>query len=318
MNFRQLTYFVTCARTGSIAAAARELDVAQPSISQQLAALEHELRIQLLERDHRGVRLTAAGQRFCRFAGESLARLEVTRRELNAFSESPSGRVRLAMTQPTGNVLAVPLYAQISRTFSAIELDLYTGLSNRLYRRLRQQEVDLLICSDDGSDHMGMVSEVLLAEKLVLAVSCRADGQFAHLRSRNSIDFKELADYPVMFTGPDDSLGFCVANYEKHTGIKLRRQATFGQLMTSLNYVAEGFGLIICPTTAIHSQLRDKTLHALEITNPVMTREVSLVKMHDSVPTPAVEAIAQTIRELAQTLIRDGVWQVADPTDLTP
>ena len=62
MNLRQLEYFVVIADTGSLTAAAERLFVTQPSISQQIRALEQELGGQLLERLPRGVRLTAAGQ----------------------------------------------------------------------------------------------------------------------------------------------------------------------------------------------------------------------------------------------------------------
>jgi DNA-binding transcriptional LysR family regulator len=62
MNLRQLEYFVVIADTGSLTAAAERLFVTQPSISQQIRALEQELGGKLLERLPRGVRLTAAGQ----------------------------------------------------------------------------------------------------------------------------------------------------------------------------------------------------------------------------------------------------------------
>src|SRR5947209_4175210 len=62
MNLRQLEYFVAIAERGSLTAAAEALLVSQPSLSQQVRALERELGGQLVERLPRGVRLTAAGQ----------------------------------------------------------------------------------------------------------------------------------------------------------------------------------------------------------------------------------------------------------------
>src|SRR5258706_12303888 len=64
MNLRQLQYFVAIADEGSFTRAAERLLVAQPSLSQQLKALEQELGGQLLERLPNGVRLTAAGKAF--------------------------------------------------------------------------------------------------------------------------------------------------------------------------------------------------------------------------------------------------------------
>ena len=64
MNLRQLQYFVAVVDEGSFTRAAQRLYVAQPSLSKQLAALEAELGGPLIERLHRGIRLTPAGKAF--------------------------------------------------------------------------------------------------------------------------------------------------------------------------------------------------------------------------------------------------------------
>src|SRR6267378_6844074 len=64
MNLRQLHYVVVIADEGSFTRAAARLLVAQPSLSQQIKALEQELGGPLLERLPKGVRLTAAGKAF--------------------------------------------------------------------------------------------------------------------------------------------------------------------------------------------------------------------------------------------------------------
>lgn len=309
MNTRQLTYLLVCARTGSIAAAARELDVAQPSISQQLAALEHELKTRLLERDHKGVRLTDAGERFVQAARGALEQLDSARLALQDNNDI-RGRVAIGMTQPTGNALAVPLYAEISRSYPGIELDLYTGLSSTLYEQLRKGEVDVLVCSPDASDHMGMSSELLLNEQLLLAVGTVAGGQFEQLLTQTCIAWQQLAELPVMFTGYKDSLGYRIGQYEQLTGIRLQRAQPFGQLMTTLRYVSEGYGLLICPSTAIYPQLRSGEIQALRITEPDLQRAVNLVQMHDRPRSLACRAVAAVVKELSQQLVAEGVWLV--------
>jgi DNA-binding transcriptional LysR family regulator len=64
VNLRQLRYFVTIVDEGSVTRAAERLYVAQPSVSQQIKALEAELGGLLLERIPTGVRLTEAGKAF--------------------------------------------------------------------------------------------------------------------------------------------------------------------------------------------------------------------------------------------------------------
>lgn len=65
MNSKQLLYFSVTVEKGSIAAAARELDIAQPAISQQLVNLEREMGATLLERSFKGVSLTPGWRHIC-------------------------------------------------------------------------------------------------------------------------------------------------------------------------------------------------------------------------------------------------------------
>ncbi|GAB2469771.1 LysR family transcriptional regulator [Xylanimonas ulmi] len=96
LDLTRLRALAAVARTGSLTAAARELGVAQPSVSHHLARLEVEAGIPLLERAGRGVRLTEAGRLLADRAEEILGRVAGVRRELDALAGLRAGRARLA------------------------------------------------------------------------------------------------------------------------------------------------------------------------------------------------------------------------------
>lgn len=56
MELRVLRYFLAVARTGTLTAAAAQLNVTQPALSRQLKLLETELGVQLINREHKPVR----------------------------------------------------------------------------------------------------------------------------------------------------------------------------------------------------------------------------------------------------------------------
>jgi DNA-binding transcriptional LysR family regulator len=96
LDVTRLRVLVAVARHGSVTAAARALNYAQPSISHHIARLEAETGARLLQRAGRGVRLTDAGLLLAARAEEILGRLDAAENELAAHVGLRAGRVRLA------------------------------------------------------------------------------------------------------------------------------------------------------------------------------------------------------------------------------
>jgi DNA-binding transcriptional LysR family regulator len=83
LDTRRLPTFREVARRGSFAAAADALWLTPSAVSQQMAALEREVGTRLFERNHRGVRLTAAGNRLLSHADDLLDRLALAEADLD-------------------------------------------------------------------------------------------------------------------------------------------------------------------------------------------------------------------------------------------
>ncbi|GAA2128445.1 LysR family transcriptional regulator [Streptomyces synnematoformans] len=104
---RHLRVFRAVAATGSYSAAARELGLTQPAVSQQMRALEQAAATPLLVRAGRELRLTEAGEALLRHAGGILAGLAAAEEEVAALAGLRAGRVRL-VSFPSGSSTIVP------------------------------------------------------------------------------------------------------------------------------------------------------------------------------------------------------------------
>src|SRR5213076_1791036 len=92
LDVTRLRVLVAVARCGSVTAAARALNYAQPSVSHHLARLEAETGTKLIQRAGRGIRLTDAGRLLAERAAEVIGRLDAAENELAAYTGLRAGR----------------------------------------------------------------------------------------------------------------------------------------------------------------------------------------------------------------------------------
>lgn len=310
MNTKQLQYFVTVATQGSIAGAARELDIAQPAISQQIANLEHELRATLFVRDFKGVQLTESGERFMAHAQSIIRQIEQAKTDVNEVESNPKGRVAIGMNQAVGNAVSVPLLQAVKEKYPGIELDLYTALSYTLHDWLNRGEIDIALSYEDSSDMSSFNRIPLITEKIYLVTGKRPKNPaFEPLLSRKQISFAELADFEIMVTGRKEALGYLLSKYEVQTGVTLNKTNSYGQLMTTLRYVTEGYGLLAIPSSGVFHLEELGQLHSLEIIEPEIKRDVFIMNSVERPMGNAMRAVIDMVHKVTQAANREDHWR---------
>lgn len=145
LDVTRLRILVAVARHGSVTAAARALNYAQPSVSHHLARLEAETGARLTQRSGRGIQLTDAGRLLAGRAEEILGRLDAAERELAAHVEQRRERIRLA---GFASALATIVPAALSRLAAGhpgIDLLLAEAEPPEAMRMLRAGQVDVAL-----------------------------------------------------------------------------------------------------------------------------------------------------------------------------
>src|ERR671924_1372145 len=94
-DLRLLKVLREVALRGSFSAAADALSYSQPAVSQQIARLEAQTGVKLLERQHKGIKLTAAGEALVRHTEKILAQLADAQSELSEIATSARSRLRI-------------------------------------------------------------------------------------------------------------------------------------------------------------------------------------------------------------------------------
>jgi DNA-binding transcriptional LysR family regulator len=184
LDVTRLRVLVAVARYGSVTAAARALNYAQPSVSHHLARLEAETGTKLIQRAGRGIRLTDAGRLLAERAAEVIGRLDAAENELAAYTGLRAGRLRLAAF-PSALGTIVPAAAAMLREHQpGVDLRLTEAEPPEALRMLRAGYVEvalvfrysaepdgLAVTGRDGEtadDESGIDLTEDLREKLVL------------------------------------------------------------------------------------------------------------------------------------------------------
>src|SRR3954469_18108152 len=124
LALRRLRLLRELRERGTIAPITDALVYAPSAGSQQLAALEREAGVPLLERVGRGVRLTDAAHRLADHADHVLGRLEQAEAELAAASGAVRGRVRVTAFQTAARSLVAPVMRPLTDAHDGLRLEM--------------------------------------------------------------------------------------------------------------------------------------------------------------------------------------------------
>lgn len=125
MRLNQLKYFMKTVELGSISAAARAVNLAQPAFSNHIRSLEKDLGVVLFDRSVKGVTLTPAGRRLHERGNSILRRIDQVRREVTETGETPTGDVSIAISPSMARLLSGRVFWAVLRRYPDINLKIH-------------------------------------------------------------------------------------------------------------------------------------------------------------------------------------------------
>ena len=285
MNLRQLEYFVVIAEEGSFTRASERLLVAQPSLSQQISALEAEVGGALLERLPRGVRLTMAGQNFLPEARAATSHANRARRSVSMALGLESGQLAIA----TVTSAAAGILPWVLRRWQELHPSIEVSLSEYLHRRLLDDAVragdgDLAVGSPPASWE-GPI-ETLGWEEFVLVLP---EGD-PILRNR-SVELAELADRRWVHFARGHGLAEVVDQQCAAAGFTPRVAVRTSQVVAAPLFAAGGLGPALVPNHI----LPDSAKELVRPAKPRLVRPVVAFTRREW--TPVTRAFLDTLHE---------------------
>lgn len=288
MQFQQLAYFVSVAETQHFTRAAERMHVAQPSLSQQIKALEKELGAELFVRARGNISLTEAGEALLPLARRILADTDTARREVQELVQLRRGRVRLGATPS----LCTGLLPGVLRTFHdlhpGIQLLIEEGGSHDLVRQLARGALDLaLVVLPLPTPSPALTTVELLHEDLVVVESAATPAP------RRAMRIADLRDRPlVMFRHGYDLRELTVAACRAE-GFEPSFTVEGGEMDAVLGFVRAGLGSAVVPRM-VAAQAGGE-LRVTALAPPGLRRTIALAHRSDVAPPRAARELQRVL-----------------------
>lgn len=244
MDLKQLQYFVSVVETGGFSRAASALNLAQPSLSRQIALLEDELEQRLLVRTGRGVVPTEAGTALLQHARNMLETARRAQSELRDLDSSPSGRITVGLPPRVAVRIGVPLVQRFRQRFPRAVITLIESLSLGLREQLIGGKLDIALLFDPQSSPL-LDYRPLARERLMLFAP-----KGTALPAR--IGLSALAEYDMILAGAPNAIRAQVDAAIRPKGIELKVVAEVGAVQSALALVVAGVGSAVLPESAAH------------------------------------------------------------------
>jgi LysR family hydrogen peroxide-inducible transcriptional activator len=292
MNLRDLKYLVALADAKHFGKAAEACHVSQPTLSAQIKKLEEFLGVELIERQPRGVALTAVGKELVERARRVLRESDELVQLARNFRDPLSGNLSVALIPTIGPYLLPQVAKKFRKQLPKLQLMLYEYRTATLLDKLRNGEIDMGICALPV-DAEALDSRELYREDFVVAVPPQHG-----LAKKSAVKIGDLAGEPLLLLEDghclrDQALEVC-SRIDIHESQDYRATS----LETLRQMVAAGWGVTLLPKLAASGPFatgQGVTIKTLP--KPAPHRIVGAVWRKSSTRTAAIRAVCDVVAE---------------------
>lgn len=285
-SLRQLRALAATIRSGSVTAAARELNVTPPAVSLQLKQLEELAGVPLLERIESGMRPTHAGRELGGTALRIEALLTEAEDAIDALRDARAGHVHVGVVS-TAKYFAPRVLAAFKRDHPGIEIQLSVGNREETVAALESFAIDLAV--------MGRPPSRFEVERSVIGPHPHvivAPPDHALAKSRY-ISPKVLSAETFLMREPGSGTRMLTEQLLAETGARPRIGMEIGSNETIKQAVMAGLGIALLSAHTVSVELADGRLAMLDVVGLPIMRQWFVVRRTDRRIMPATSLLWQ-------------------------
>lgn len=285
-----LQAFVAIADNGNFHKAGNELSLSQTGVSRRLQQLERQLGVKLFDRTTRVVSLTPVGAAFLPKARQLIQEFELAMVELRDARRHSRGAVIISCVI-TGALHILPdILQRYTRRYPGNRIKILDSSSPEVDEAVLQRRAEFGI-NVVTRRHPDLETMILAHDPFVLM--CRDDHPLAE---RARVRWQELAKYDVISLGRGSGSEAILSYALSHMKLDLRGTFEAQHASTALGLVATGGGIAILPSMTRRKGTYSR-VRLIPVVDPVVERELAVVKRRGTTLSPAAEALYDMVSE---------------------
>lgn len=289
METSYLHSFLLVVETGSMAEAARRLDITAAAVAQQIRILEREFDAPLLARAGRTVLPTPAGHRLAQSAPQLLR--ELANAKTHVSQEGTAGELVIGTINTALHSLLPDILAGFVKKCPDAKVFLRSATTRELYEAVRQGELDAAVCLHPSFALAKTFDWTLLREEPLVLLVPR---QLAHLDPHTLLRTQPLIRYDRSLGG-----GQMVERYLRAAQIAPQERFELSSLVAIAMMVDRGLGVSLVPDTALN--LPDgQGVVRLALPEESQSRRFGVMWLRSSARLPLIHKLV----ECARTVVR--------------
>ena len=301
IDVRRLRILRAVADHGTVTAAAAALYLTPSAVSQQLTALESETGQRLLERNGRGIRLTATGEILLGHANVILAQLERAGAELAAYTSGAAGEVTIASFATGITLVLAPAIAELARTAPGIRIRVRDTEGDESLPMVLDGEAEVAVAVEyrgaPREDDERLVRVPLYSEAFdaVLPLGHRLAGA-------GQLRVADLADEPWIGPYPGNPCHDVVVLACEYAGFQPRLQHSSDDFRAVVALAGAGAGVALVPRSALWgTELTGVVVRPLD--DVTVTRRVFATVRRGAEQHPLIRTVLEALRSAAKTAV---------------
>ncbi len=279
---------------GTIAGAARSLGLTSSAVSQQLAVLEREAGVPLVDRSPRGVRLTGAGHALVTRAQEVIDVLISARADLDRISGCVAGPVALACVASAAATFVSAAICGLRERHPGVAVSVLAGEPEQALELLVAGDVDLAVV--DEYDYVPLalpdfaVATELCVEPLVVLTPVTS----AIRAGRHGVALADLSNESWVMPPDYAACGHAVRSACRAAGFEPDVRWETDDMLLLVRAVADGHGVAVLPRLSVAAE-HHAGVRVTLLGDPPMTRHLMALARASSLTRPVVSAVLDAV-----------------------